>query len=158
MAGDMEQLLFREALLLDSGRFDEWLDMLAPELRYWAPARAELDREEERDGEEKRLALFDETKASLSLRVRRLGTGLAWVERPTTRTRRFISNVMVDPEADGVVYVRSNFMLFRSRSYGDETVLVGCREDRWSGPEEWLLKERKILIDHSLVGNMSLLL
>lgn len=54
--------------------------------------------------------------------------------------------------------VRSNLMLFRSRSFADETIFVGCREDRWSRSDSWLLKERKILLDHCRVENISLLL
>ena len=104
------------------------------------------------------MPLFDETKASLALRISRLDTGLAWVENPTTRTRRFVSNVLVEKEADGRVHVRSNLILFRSRSFADETILVGCREDQWSRSERWLLRDRKILIDHCRVENMSLLL
>jgi 3-phenylpropionate/cinnamic acid dioxygenase small subunit len=155
---EVEQLLYREARLLDSGGFQEWLELLAPDLRYWAPVRAEVGREREREDEASRLPLFDETKASLALRISRLDTGLAWVESPTTRTRRFVSNVMVDAGPDGLLDVRSNFILFRSRSFSDETLLVGCREDKWSRSDKWLLKERKILIDHCTVENMSLLL
>jgi 3-phenylpropionate/cinnamic acid dioxygenase small subunit len=157
MASEVEQLLYREAHLLDSGRFQEWLELLAPDLRYWAPVRAEVHRKQEAEDEASRLPLFDETKASLALRISRLETGLAWVETPATRTRRFVSNVLVEEEADGLVRVRSNLMLFRSRSFADETLLVGCREDRWSRAP-WLLRERKILIDHCTVENMSLLL
>jgi 3-phenylpropionate/cinnamic acid dioxygenase small subunit len=158
MTGDVEQLLYREAHLLDSGGFQEWLELLAPDLRYWAPVRAELSREREKEDEANRLPLFDETKASLALRISRLDTGLAWVESPTTRTRRFVSNVTVDPGPDDLVGVRSNLILFRSRSFSDETMLVGCREDKWSRSDRWLLRERKILIDHCTVENMSLLL
>jgi 3-phenylpropionate/cinnamic acid dioxygenase small subunit len=158
MSGEVEQLLYREAHLLDSGGFHEWLELLAPDLRYWAPVRADVPRSQEKEGEANRLPLFDETKASLSLRVSRLDTGLAWVENPSTRTRRFVTNVVVESEIDGLVQVRSNLMLFRSRSFTDETILVGCREDKWSRTDKWLLKERKILIDHCTVENMSLLL
>ena len=158
MASDVELLLYREAHLLDSGRFREWLELLAPDLRYWAPVRAEVHREQERESEARRLPLFDETKASLALRISRLDTGFAWVENPTTRTRRFVTNVVVENEADGLVQVRSNLIVFRSRSFADETLLVGCREDRWSRSDAWLLRERKILIDHCTVENMSLLL
>lgn len=158
MTTDVEQLLYREAQLLDSGRFQEWLELLAPDLRYWAPVRAEVHRAQERENEASRLPLFDETKASLALRISRLDTGLAWVENPATRTRRFVTNVVVEEEAGGLVHVRSNLMLFRSRSFADETILVGCREDNWSRPDRWLLRERKILIDHCTVENMSLLL
>jgi 3-phenylpropionate/cinnamic acid dioxygenase small subunit len=158
MASEVERLLYHEAHLLDSGLFSEWLELLAPDLRYWAPARAEVSRQQELEDEARRLPLFDETKASLTLRISRLDTGLAWVESPTTRARRFVSNVFEEEEANGVVRVRSNFMLFKNRSFADETILVGCREDRWVRSGGWLLKERKILIDHCTVENMSLLL
>lgn len=158
MASEVERLLYHEAHLLDSGLFHEWLELLTPNLRYWAPARAEVSRAQEREDEPRRLALFDETKASLALRISRLETGLAWAESPMTRTRRFVSNVFDEEEGDGVVRVRSNFMLFKNRSFADETILVGCREDRWARAGGWLLRERKILIDHCTVENMSLLL
>jgi 3-phenylpropionate/cinnamic acid dioxygenase small subunit len=158
MASDVEQLLFREAHLLDSGRFSEWLELLAPDLRYWAPVRADVHRTQEREDEASLLPLFDETKASLALRISRLDTGLAWVENPKTRTRRFVTNILVEEEENGLVHVKSNLMLFRGRSFSDETILVGCREDKWSRSETWLLRERKILIDHCTVENMSLFL
>ena len=158
MIDEASQLLYREAHLLDSGRFQEWLDLLARDLRYWAPVRADVGRADEAGSEDSRLPLFDETKDSLALRIRRLDTGLAWSEIPNTRTRRFVSNVTAEAGENGLVHVRSNVMLFKSRSFGDETILVGCREDRWSRSDSWLLKERKILIDHCTVENMSLLL
>lgn len=158
MMGNVERFLYREARLLDSGLFSEWLDLLAPDIRYWAPARAELPREQDRKDEPMRLCLFDETKESLSLRIRRLGTGVAWSENPATRTRRFVSNVLAEEGSNGIVVVQSNFMLFRSRSFTDETILVGCREDRWSHNGAWLLKERKILVDHCTVENLSILI
>jgi 3-phenylpropionate/cinnamic acid dioxygenase small subunit len=158
MTGEVEQLLYHEAHLLDSGGFQEWLELLAPDLRYWAPVRADVPRKEEKENEESRLPLFDETKASLALRISRIETGLAWVENPPTRTRRFVTNIAVLKEASGLVHVRSNLMLFRSRSFADETILVGFREDKWSRSDKWLLRERKIVIDHCTVENMSLLL
>src|SRR5262245_58888589 len=110
VASEIEQLLYREAYLLDSGLFPEWLELLAPDIRYWGPVRAEVSRKEEKEQEANRLPLFDETKASLSLRLGRLDTALACVESPPTRTRRFVSNIMVEEEANGIVRVNSNFM------------------------------------------------
>jgi 3-phenylpropionate/cinnamic acid dioxygenase small subunit len=155
---DVEQLLYHEAHLLDSGRFHEWLELLAGDLRYWAPVRAELPRDVELEGEATRLPLFDETKASLRLRVQRLDTGLAWVETPPTRTRRFVSNIVAEPRSGGLVGVRSNFMVFRSRSLSEEWTVVGCREDKWQRTDKWLLKERKIVLDHGTLENLSLFL
>lgn len=158
MIHDIERLLFHEAHLLDSGRYREWLQLLALNLRYWAPVRADVSRAQEKEDEAQRLPLFDENKASLILRVDRLDTELAWTEIPPTRTRRFISNITADTEQDGLVLVRSNFMVFRSRSFREEWLVVGCREDQWSKGEKWLLRERKILVDHCTVENLSLFL
>jgi 3-phenylpropionate/cinnamic acid dioxygenase small subunit len=158
MIDGVEQLLYHEAYLLDSGLFRDWLGLMAPDLRYWAPVRAEVHRIQEKENEASRLPLFDETKASLSLRISRLDTGLAWVEIPHTRTRRFISNITAESEENGLVRVRSNFMLFRSRSFSEEWIVVGCREDKWSRLDGWLLKERKIILDHCTVENMPLFL
>lgn len=158
MIADVEKLLFREAHLLDSGLFDEWLELMALNVRYWAPVRAMVAGKEEAETESSRLPLFDETKASLRLRVSRLQTGLAWVETPPSRTRRFISNVTAEKDADGIVHVRSNFMVFRSRSFAEEWFVVGCRDDRWTKSDNWLLRERKITLDHCTVENMSLFL
>jgi len=158
MIGDVEQLLYREAHLLDTGLFHDWLALMAPDLRYWAPVRAEIPRRREKETEALRLPLFDETKASLALRISRLDTGLAWVDTPPTRTRRFVSNVMAESDPDGLVSVRSNFILFRSRSSAEEWVVVGSREDRWTRANSWLLRERKIILDHCTVENLPLFL
>ena len=47
MIEDVERLLYHEAHLLDSGMFHEWLELMAPDLRYWAPVRAEVSRKQE---------------------------------------------------------------------------------------------------------------
>jgi 3-phenylpropionate/cinnamic acid dioxygenase small subunit len=153
-----EQLLYREAHLLDCGLFQEWLELMAPDLRYWAPVRANVGRTREAEGEPNRLPLFDETRASLGMRISRLATGLAWVDIPQTRTRRFISNVVAEDAPDGTVNIRSNFMVFRSRSFGEEWFVVGCRADKWSESDGWLLHERKIILDHCTVESLPLFL
>jgi 3-phenylpropionate/cinnamic acid dioxygenase small subunit len=158
MIQEIEQLLYKEARLLDEGRFLEWLQLLAADVRYWAPVRAEVSRAEESESEARRLPLFDETKASLRMRIDRLDTGLAWSEVPYTRTRRFISNISAEEDGDYLVRVWSNFMLFRSRSFTEQWTLVGCREDKWLRSDKWLLKDRKIVFDHGSIENVSLLI
>ena len=158
MIAQIEQLLFHEAEWLDAGQFNDWIELLAPDLRYWAPVRSDVARADERESEADRLPLFDETRESLALRVQRLHTGLAWSEIPPTRTRRIVANIRPMSGEDGRLSVKSNFLLFRSRSQRDETVMAGMREDVWSRAGRWLLHERKIVLDHRVVENMSLIL
>lgn len=156
---ELARVLYLEAQLLDEGRFADWLHLLAPDLRYWAPVRADLARADEQAGEAGRLPLFDETRETLALRVQRLSTGLAWSETPPTRTCRLVGNVTADDDGDGRLLVRSNLIVFRGRSPGDDVLLAGARQDRWSRDgESWLLHERRILLVQRLVENLSILL
>ena len=47
------------------------------------------------------LAILDETKETLTARVARLETGMAWAEDPPSRTRHLISNIEVEPARPG---------------------------------------------------------
>ena len=37
---EVEQFLYREARLLDSYRFAEWLELFCEDVRYWMPTRS----------------------------------------------------------------------------------------------------------------------
>jgi 3-phenylpropionate/cinnamic acid dioxygenase small subunit len=158
VTADAADLLFHEAELLDEGRFNDWLALLAPDLRYWAPSRADQPRNAEQMGEGDRLPLFDETRESLALRIRRLETGLAWSEVPATRTRRLVGNIRATTDDAGRLHLKSNLLVFRSRSPGNESLLSCGRQDVWSRSATWLLHQRKIIVDHRTVENISLFL
>src|SRR6266852_3615597 len=91
---EVEQFLYREARLLDERRFRDWLELFTDDVRYWMAARAnryprsskaiaildpERYREEDIAGDPE-LAILDETKQTLTGRVARLETGMAWAE------------------------------------------------------------------------------
>jgi 3-phenylpropionate/cinnamic acid dioxygenase small subunit len=149
---DVEQFLYAEAALLDARKFPEWLTWLADDLEYWMPIRStrmlnDLAAEFTKPGEG---ALFDDDKASMEQRVRKLYTGYAWSEDPPSRTRHNVSNVRIR-EIDGdEVQVDSNFLFYRSRLATDEDLWSGRREDRLrrGGPGGFMLCRRHIYLDH----------
>ncbi len=108
-------LLYREAELLDEGRFDEWLDLLTDDVTYQMPVR--VTRERGQTGEvSMEMQHFRDDRATLALRVRRLKTEFAWAEDPPSRTRHFITNVRLRAAATSdEVDVRSNVLIYRSR-------------------------------------------
>ncbi|MEE8466536.1 MAG: 3-phenylpropionate/cinnamic acid dioxygenase subunit beta [Dehalococcoidia bacterium] len=164
---EIEQFLYREARLLDGRQFQEWLDLLTDDIRYWMPVRSNrypviskaisiLDgsryEEEELSGEGG-LALMDEDKDSLSRRVERLGSGMAWAEDPPSRTRHFVSNVQLEPGPnDNELRVFSNFIMYRSRGETEQDFYVGSREDilRQEGGQ-WKVAYRKIVMDQNVL-------
>ena len=39
LKSEVEEFLYAEADLLDSRRFDDWLELLADDIHYWMPVR-----------------------------------------------------------------------------------------------------------------------
>jgi 3-phenylpropionate/cinnamic acid dioxygenase small subunit len=164
---EIEQFMYREARILDERRFPEWLELLTEDLHYWMPGRSTrypkesralsiLDREryvEEEVSKENELAILDETKDSLSRRIERLNTGMAWAEDPPSRTRHIITNIEVEEvEADSQLKVYSNFIMYRTRAETEQDFYVGRREDvlrKENG--DWKIAYRKIVLDQNVL-------
>ena len=164
---EVEQFLYREARILDSRRFHEWLELLTDDVRYWMPMRSNrypahskaisiLDGSRYEEGDHSRedeLAIMDEDKDSLSRRVSRLDSGMAWAEDPPSRTRHFVSNIEVEPgNRDSELKVYSNIMMYRTRGETEQDFYVGSREDvlrRENG--QLKVAYRKIVLDQTVL-------
>lgn len=154
---DFEELLIDEAWLLDSDRLEDWLELFADELRYWAPVRANLGRGAEQLSQPHLLAHFDDDKTTLRLRVKRVRTGMAHAEEPPSRVRHCVSNVKIleDSSAE-CVHVASNVMIFRGREGRDEHLFVAQRRDWWRREaDRWRCTERFVLVDHDVIENIT---
>jgi 3-phenylpropionate/cinnamic acid dioxygenase small subunit len=153
---ELEQLLFAEADLLDAWRFEEWIALMATDVRYWMPTRTNrLLRERAKEvADDEGTAYFDETLPHLQQRLFRLRTGMAWSEEPPTRTRHLVANVRVSPTAIADEYrVQSNFWCYANRQERDVTTFAGQRSDVWRRDTEkaygWALVYRRILLDQA---------
>lgn len=144
----VEQFLYREAMLLDARRFDEWLGLFSVDTTYRAPVR--VTREDTGDAGVGDLCFFDDGYGELELRVQGLQVRSAWAEIPPSRSRRTISNVIVEPREDGDLLVHSNFLVYRSRLETVEHFFSGRREDvlRPRGEGDFQIRERLILFDN----------
>jgi 3-phenylpropionate/cinnamic acid dioxygenase small subunit len=145
---EIEQFMYREARILDERRFPEWLELLTEDLHYWMPGRSTRYPKESRA-----LSILDETKDSLSRRIERLNTGMAWAEDPPSRTRHIITNIEVEEvEADSQLKVYSNFIMYRTRAETEQDFYVGRREDvlrKENG--DWKIAYRKIVLDQNVL-------
>jgi 3-phenylpropionate/cinnamic acid dioxygenase small subunit len=146
--------LYLGDLALDEGRFRDWLATFAEDGRYEIPVR--VSREKLAQWELSPTSrIFDDTRETLELRVRRLETEYAWAEQPPSRTRHFVTNVLVWPTTNASEFlVRSNCLVYRSR--GDQThhdLFSAQRRDivRRDG-EGWLIVHRWAALDQSVVN------
>src|ERR1700748_2605863 len=134
---DIAGFLYEEAELLDERRHDDWLALLADDIRYWMPMRrnvkyGEEGREFTRESED--VSWFDEGKDTLTRRVRQIQTGIHWAEEPQSRITHMVSNVQllsVTPDAatPREVLAKSRFLIYRNRVETETDLLVGKRED-----------------------------
>ena len=158
---EVEQFLYAEARLLDERRYREWFALLADDLRYVMPLRYNRlarERDHELSGPDES-AWFDETKASIDMRIKRLETGLAWAEEPPSRVRHLITNVSIEVR-DAELEVRSCFHVYRSRLERQVDQFTGERTDRLRRahtPLGWQLASRRIVLDQAtlLSNNLS---
>jgi 3-phenylpropionate/cinnamic acid dioxygenase small subunit len=164
---DVEQFLYREARLLDERRFHEWLELFTDDVRYWMAGRSSryprsskaitvldpLRRQESDLAIEDELAILDETKVTLSGRIARLDTGMAWAEDPPSRTRHIIANIEVKPgDTPSELKVYSNFIVYRTRAETEQDFYVGARQDvlrRVDGA--WKIAHRKLVLDQNVL-------
>ncbi len=130
---EVQQFLVREARLIDDRRFEEWLELFTDDAVYWMPGRMNPWRSgavEDSVTKPGELALFEDTKETLTTRIARLRTGMAWGEEPPSRTRHLITNVEVDPDPDPAqLRVRSNFLVYRAQLETDKDFFIGSRDD-----------------------------
>lgn len=128
---DIREFLAREALALDERRFRDWLGFLSDDITYDVPLR--VVREGLAEWElSPNGRIFQDTKQTLEVRVRRLETDFAWAEQPPSRTRHYVSNVLVDKTGKKTEFdVKSYVLIYRSRGDSPDPNLVSVyRKDR----------------------------
>jgi 3-phenylpropionate/cinnamic acid dioxygenase small subunit len=149
----------REAWLLDERRFKEWLDLFTEDVLYFMPRRKNVFRREQHReltplGD---LAILEEDKRYLKMRVARLDTGMAWAEDPPSRTRHMIGNLEVEPLGPSEVRTRTAFLVYRSHLETDRQLLSGCREDLLRKVDgAWKVARRTIVLDANVLLDKNL--
>jgi 3-phenylpropionate/cinnamic acid dioxygenase small subunit len=148
---EIVEWLYREARMLDNGEFAAWLDLMTSDIVYEMPTRTAV-MPKEGSGFHEGLGFFAESHSSMTLRVKRLGTSQAWAEQPRSRTRHFVSNVLVDRVSEDAYKVTSAFMVTRLRSHRHYDFFTGDRIDvlRREG-ENLKLARRTILLDQTVL-------
>lgn len=157
---EVEAFLYHEANLLDERRYDEWLELLAADIRYWVPLRrnvkfGELEREFTRQGQD--INWFDEGKETLMQRVKQIQTGVHWAEEPLSRLAHLVTNVEIteaQPDAASAdeVSIRCRFIIYRNRVATETDILVGRREDTLRREDGQLrISSRKVVLDQNVL-------
>lgn len=142
-----EQLLYREALLIDTGRFAEWLDLFTADVEFWMPAwRDETTTTQDPDRE---LSLiYYKGRRNLEDRVMRLTSGLSTASSPLPRVVHLVTNVMVTDQGDKGAEVSAAFTCNR---FDVRMNRADCFFGRYEyrlvqAGEDWKIARKKIVL------------
>lgn len=116
----VEELLFREADLLDSWRLEEWLDLYTLDAHYYVPP---TDVDGDSANPDTDLFYIVDDRPRMQERVIRLAKKGAHSEQPRSKVRRIIGNVRAWREGDRI-NARSSFFVSRAKDLSAD-VYVG---------------------------------
>ena len=105
----IEQFLYREARLMDEGKYREWLSLWTDDAIYWVPC-SDDDTDPRRD-----VSLIYDNRERLVQRVDRLLSGTVLALDPRPLMRRVVSNIEIEADAGSDATVASNFILAHAR-------------------------------------------
>jgi p-cumate 2,3-dioxygenase beta subunit len=108
---EVEDFLYDEATVLDEWRLDDWLTLFTEDARYVVPTTDLPQGDPQRD-----LVFIDDDIVRLRARVNRLNSRHAHREYPSSRTRRFISNVRVKQTGRDEISATASCLVYRFRS------------------------------------------
>jgi 3-phenylpropionate/cinnamic acid dioxygenase small subunit len=92
----IQLFLFHEARLLDTQRYEEWLELFTDDATYWVPLQ-----QNQKDPFETSSIIHDD-RTLLELRVKQARHPRAHARLPLARTVHQIGNVMVEEDKDAI--------------------------------------------------------
>ena len=145
---EVEQLLYLEARLLDDWNLDAWLALYTPDARYVVPTTDLPDGDPGSD-----LVFIDDDRDRMAARVVRLQGRHAHREYPWSRTRRFVSNVMVTGVNGDEIEATAAVAVWRFRA-GESASYVGRHDVRLRRVDGCLrLCGKRAILDHETLSD-----
>jgi p-cumate 2,3-dioxygenase beta subunit len=153
---EVEDLLFKEAALLDEWRLEDWLELLTEDAIYQVPP-TDVPEGDARNT----LFLIADDAMRIRSRVKQLLGKSAWAESPHSRTRRMLANIRVLGADGDNILVSANFAVYRMR-YESVDTYVGHYEYKLIRVGEMLkIRERRAILDNEALrphGKISFIL
>lgn len=146
---EIEDLLSREAHLLDERRFTDWLDLFTEDALYILPLRENVQGDVPPAGH----PIMRDDKNMMRARVASLNTGFMNAETPVSMTCHIVANVIVDrTQSTDEVDVRSTFLVRQVRKLREEALWSGRRHDRmrFEGAS-WKIARREVQLDATVL-------
>ena len=117
---EVTNLVYREAMLLDRRRWDDWIDLYTEDAMYWVPAWAN-EEDTTNDPDTQRHLIYLRNRRRLEDRVFRIETRDSYASYPLDRTVHVVSNVLIEKTDGDTVEATANCVV---HSYGKKGSLT----------------------------------
>ncbi len=138
---DPIDFIVAEAALLDSGRFDDWLTLFAPDGHYWVPLLGAAQPDPISHN-----SIAFEDRLLLQLRIDRLKNPRAHSQHPKSACQHVLQRPVLesDDPATGEITLRTPFIYIEARGE-DQVLLTGsCCHRLVRGPDGLLIRQKRI--------------
>lgn len=134
----LQQFLFHEARLLDTGQLEAWLELFTEDATYWVPLE-----KDQRDPAETSSIIHDD-RTLLELRVKQARHPRAHARLPLARTVHQVGNIVVASQDASETTVNSTLQLveFRNEKQRAWGALVEHRLRR--AGDSWLIAHKRV--------------
>jgi 3-phenylpropionate/cinnamic acid dioxygenase small subunit len=123
LRAEVEQLLYRQAELLDGKHWQAFIDCFTPDGIYWMPVHAA------QTSWESEPSIFAEDTLLMEVRKNRVTHPNAWSQAPMWETNHLVSHVAIESIGENEIKVRSRFHLMELRR--DNVRHFGGRYQHW---------------------------
>ena len=110
MQSEVEQFLYLEARLLDTQRYEEWLDLYTEDATYWVPL------EQGQSDPIETSSIIHDDRTLLELRVKQARHPRAHARLPLARTVHQVGNISIASDTNDLVHVTSTLTLVEFRN------------------------------------------
>lgn len=140
---EVEDLLFKEAELLDEWQLEQWLALYTDDAAYYVPS-TDLPRDASPD---RCLFYIADDRRRMQERVIRLMKKTAHSEHPRSRTRHLVSNVRIKDTNDEEVTASAAFVTYRTKGGNTDTYIGSASFKLRRVDGELRIREKRCTLD-----------
>lgn len=149
----VSNFLLLEAKLVDSRKWDDWLELFAEDAEYWIPAwKSEL--EPTVDPNTELSLIYYNSRLGLEDRVFRLRTEASSASIPLPRTCHLVTNIEVEEQDINLCLARANFHALSYR-FGETQSFFGTYDYHLAMVEKnWRIKRKRITVLNDVIDTV----
>jgi 3-phenylpropionate/cinnamic acid dioxygenase small subunit len=151
------ELLYREMMLIDEKRWDEWLALYAPDCEFWMPMWG--SEEELNDDPNSSLShMYYRSREGLADRIVRIRSRRSPASTPAARTTHLAGNILLlEPPTDARMKLRAAWTCHvYSTRMKDQHVFFGHSEYELARPGAggWIIARKKVVLQNDQIPTM----